>query len=744
MSQILQLGSTLQGGKYIIKKVLGQGGFGITYLAEHDLLGTKVAIKEFFMKDFCNRDETTSQVSIGTESSREQVSKFREKFLKEARNIAMLHHPNIVRISDVFEENGTAYYVMDYCEGGSLSELIKLHPAGLGEALALKYIRQVASALEQIHTQKMNHLDVKPANILLDAQGNAVLIDFGLSKQYDATGSQTSTTPVGISHGYAPMEQYKQGGVSEFSPATDIYSLGATLYKLITGQTPPEAQMLLEEELPAFAATPSVSNAIRKAMQVRRSDRPQTIAEWVKLLDVNIRTTSNVSTGNSSSQTINNSNQSDDEATLVAPKSGWQEEEEARQLDFQEKMKRAQEEAARKAAEEARKQAETEARRKAEEEARKKEELRQYEEDRKRQVEARRREEESRRVEEEGKKKSKNKTFFFAIGIVAVIAIIIAVIPTTSNYEKAIDSFNSNNPEQGLDYLRKAIAQGDAEASNYLGWCYETGLGVDADPEKAFNNYRISSERGSLYGMVSLGGCYLVGLGTKIDYQKALGLFNAAAIQGNEIALLRLGWLYYSGRIVDQDFKKAKEYFSSAVEHGDEQSKDFLLAIDQLTGNENGHEWVDLGLPSKTKWATCNVGANSSLSLGSFFFFDKNENKNNTVDPVPEQWGKKWRSPSNNDFEELVNNCNIYKLGAGYLVVSKINNNSIFLPGFEMDLPDGGKYLQVDYWSNEFYDNEKVYALAIMGPNPNNEILWYADYREKQNTCPIRPVLVNK
>lgn len=282
--QTLPTGASLQGGKYVIKEILGQGGFGITYLAEHNLMGTDVAIKEFFMKELCNRDESTSHVTIGTEGGREQVDRFKEKFLKEARNIAQLHHPNIVRISDVFEENNTAYYVMDYCARGSVADLLKTHPAGLDEVTALTYIHQIALALQHIHERNMNHLDVKPANIMLNAEGHAVLIDFGLSKQYDDSGNQTSTTPVGISHGYAPIEQYKQGGVSEFSPATDIYALGATLYKLITGQTPPDAQALIEANLPVINASPMIANAIRMAMQVKRADRPQTVAAWLQML----------------------------------------------------------------------------------------------------------------------------------------------------------------------------------------------------------------------------------------------------------------------------------------------------------------------------------------------------------------------------------------------------------------------------------------------------------------------------
>lgn len=284
--QTLQQGITLQGGKYIIKKVLGQGGFGITYLAEHDLLGTNVAIKEFFMKDLNNRDEETLQVSTFSGNRCESVERFKAKFLKEARNIFQLNHPNIISILDIFEENGTAYYVMEYCKSGSLSDLLKQYPQGLPEDKSVKYIREVASAVAYIHEKKMNHLDIKPANIVINSKGEAILIDFGLSKQYDAeTREQTSTTPVGISEGYAPLEQYNKGGVGEFSPSTDIYALGATLYKLITGQTPPSASVVNEEGLPDFKASPKIKKTILAAMHSRRADRPQTVKEWLAILE---------------------------------------------------------------------------------------------------------------------------------------------------------------------------------------------------------------------------------------------------------------------------------------------------------------------------------------------------------------------------------------------------------------------------------------------------------------------------
>ena len=239
----LKTNAVLQNGKYRIEGVLGQGGFGITYLASQVALNRKVTIKEFFMKELCNRDEQTSQVSVPSMGSVDTVARFRAKFVKEAQTIAALNNPHIIHIHDIFEENGTAYYVMDYLSGGSLSDLVQRNGV-LAEATALGYIRQVADALSYIHARNINHLDIKPSNVLIDGNGNAVVIDFGLSKRYDETGSQTSTTPVGISHGFAPLEQYQPGGVSTFSPTTDIYSLGATLYKLLSGQTPPNATAL--------------------------------------------------------------------------------------------------------------------------------------------------------------------------------------------------------------------------------------------------------------------------------------------------------------------------------------------------------------------------------------------------------------------------------------------------------------------------------------------------------------------
>ena len=283
----LKKGTYLQGEKYRVISTLGQGGFGITYLAEQVLAKRMVCIKEFFPKEYYNRDADSLHVTLGSQGSAKMMNAYKAKFIKEAQTIANLNHPNIIRIFDVFEENNTAYYAMEYIEGESLNKLVKREGA-LAEDVAMKYISDVASALRYIHERNIMHLDVKPANIMLRKEDNcAVLIDFGLSKQYDNAGEQTSTTPVGISHGYAPMEQYQVGGVSTFSPVTDIYSLGATLYYLVIGRVPAEAATIGEEgigELPAHLST-RVRNVIMQTMSYWRKDRPQSIEAVMALLE---------------------------------------------------------------------------------------------------------------------------------------------------------------------------------------------------------------------------------------------------------------------------------------------------------------------------------------------------------------------------------------------------------------------------------------------------------------------------
>ena len=285
----LSKNTSLQGGRYSIIESIGKGGFGITYLATQKGLERTVVIKEFFMSDYCARERDTLRVTFGTDSSRGMIERFREKFVKEARNIAAFDHPNIVRVIDVFEENNTAYYVMEYHSAGSLGSLVDNRGA-LNEDDALYYIRQVASALKYVHSRKMMHLDVKPDNILVNSRGEAVLIDFGLSKRYDEKGKATSTTPIGISHGYAPMEQYNPAGVGEFSPATDVYSLGATLFTLLTGEMPPPALQLVDSRcLQGVLAEKNVSDAVAetviKSMSFMKEARPQSIAEFLSMLD---------------------------------------------------------------------------------------------------------------------------------------------------------------------------------------------------------------------------------------------------------------------------------------------------------------------------------------------------------------------------------------------------------------------------------------------------------------------------
>ena len=300
----LKQGCTLQGGKYRIESVLGQGSFGISYLAttrvkmqtaisgslgrlvQDQEVEIKVCIKEFFMKKVNNRGEDGSSVE-GTSNT--LYTNYRKRFRKEAENLSRLDHKNIVKVLEVFDENGTTYYVMQFVEGETLDDYIKRQRQGhLEDDDAKRVILEVAQALQYMHQKRMLHLDMKPNNIMRGTDGTEYIIDFGLSKQYDEKGEPESSTAIGLgTPGYAPTEQADYIPNGSFPSTIDIYALGATLYKMLTGKTPPSANEVLNNGLPARPAhvTSSMWNVVEHAMQPRRKDRPQNIAEFLALLD---------------------------------------------------------------------------------------------------------------------------------------------------------------------------------------------------------------------------------------------------------------------------------------------------------------------------------------------------------------------------------------------------------------------------------------------------------------------------
>lgn len=282
---------------YKITSVLGQGTFGITYRAKVEMrgaLGTLdsnmyVAIKEFFMKEVNGRDNTS--VTSGSTSRDGLFEYYREKFEREARNLSTLQHKNIVRVLESFQANGTVYYAMEYISGQSLDSVIIKSPHHcLDAATALGYTQQLGSALSFMHSKGMLHLDVKPANAMVKDDGTVVLIDFGLSKQYAANGEPESSTKVGAgTPGYAPLEQasYREG--KGFPTMMDVYALGGTLYKMLTGQRPPEASEILNDgfpigEMKQHGVPPQVAACVRKAMAPLKKDRYKTIDQLLNAL----------------------------------------------------------------------------------------------------------------------------------------------------------------------------------------------------------------------------------------------------------------------------------------------------------------------------------------------------------------------------------------------------------------------------------------------------------------------------
>lgn len=289
MKTDLSSGITLKGSAYIyrIERTLGSGTFGITYLATilsgAGALDGKVhvCIKEFFMHDVNGREG--SAVTASTKNG--LWNDYRKKFEREARRLAAIKHPGVVQVLEAFNQNNTSYYSMEYLGGGSLDGYIK-KKGHLTEPEALRLFKHVTDAMSYLHAQHMLHLDLKPGNIMMKDDGTTAIIDFGLAKQFDSNGNPESSSTIGAgTPGYAPIEQAHYNGENRTAfPATmDVYALGATLFKMLTGQRPPEASQVLNDGLPTnelrrYGVTERTVSAIEHAMEPMVARRTPTVA----------------------------------------------------------------------------------------------------------------------------------------------------------------------------------------------------------------------------------------------------------------------------------------------------------------------------------------------------------------------------------------------------------------------------------------------------------------------------------
>ena len=282
----LRPGSRLA-GKYLVGYSLGEGGFGITYIGRDTTLDTRVAVKEFFPSGYSNRNSRISpEVTVSSQKQREVFDKGKERFLFEARSIAKFgSEPGIVNVRDYFEENGTAYIIMDYLDGMDLSRYLKAYGVMPAEQ-AFRIMLPVMRSLRRIHESGIIHRDISPDNIVYLKDGSLVLTDFGSARYFANIGTEMSVL---LKQGYAPEEQYRRSGKQ--GPWTDVYGLCATIYRMITGAVPVDAlDRMYEDTLAAPSRmgadiSPALERVLMYGLAVNSADRCQDMEELIGLVN---------------------------------------------------------------------------------------------------------------------------------------------------------------------------------------------------------------------------------------------------------------------------------------------------------------------------------------------------------------------------------------------------------------------------------------------------------------------------
>ena len=495
---------------YTIKDVLGHGGFGITYLAYDQNLDHDVAIKEYMPAELSMRDPEHHSIHPLSDRKKSRYEWGLERFIAEARTIGRFKHPNIVRVRNVFEENNTAYMVMDYETGESLQDILTRKKI-LNQEELISAIFPIIDGVKSIHASGFIHRDIKPANIFVRVDGEPVLLDFGSARKAVSKHKRTLTSL--FSKGYAPIEQYESSDDNDTQgPWTDIYSLGATMYRCISGMAPADAvdrssaiihtgndTYVSAIEIGEGRYSKSLLEAIDFALQFKRDERPSDIAEWEIGLENLTHAMSDITIQNSILE-VENKNR-----FMTAKKA-------AKEGDIKAQA-----------------------------------ELAYY------------------YVRGVGTEKDDSMAFNWYFNAAQQNNV-------NSQYNLGVMYAKGRGVKQNFSeafrWYKKAAEQGDSAAQATIGMMYEKGIGTDRNIQEAINYYRLAAEQNNVNAQYTLGSWYAKGTGVEKNYQTAFEWFQKAAEQNHINAQLNLGYFYGKGKGVERDDEKAFEWFERAAEQG--------------------------------------------------------------------------------------------------------------------------------------------------------------------------------
>ena len=512
---------------YKVIKVLGHGGFGITYLVEGVVrvgnipVTVRFALKEHFINTMCSRDPQSQRVVVSSATGQQEVSRSLSAFISEAQRLQKLgiSHSNIVKVNEVFEANNTAYFVMEYLDGGSLADYVQGR-GRLSFAEMSALMEPVCNSVAMLHRNSVAHYDIKPQNIMLvnrKGQLSPVLIDFGLAKHYDGQGNATSSiAAAGYTPGYAPMEQY--AGFTTFHPTADVYALGATILFCLTGHAPAPAQELnlddVRNELTALNLSANVVNALLSALEFRSKDRPANAGAFAAA----------IFDGNFSATPV----KMPPKPQVITP-SGKPTEVISAPTSPRKPLKTI--------------------------------------------------------LIITGVILALILGYFvISPGVLSTReeprAELESDLTAEQMYQKGKEYFDKKQYSEAVPWYRKAAEQGYAEAQYWLGMCYYCGAGVTEDKTQAAAWYRKAAEQGYAEAQSWLGGCYEHGWGVTKDETHAVTWYRKAAEQGYAAAQFDLGNCYENGKGVTQNKSEALYWYRKAAAQGYSCAKDYVQHLE--------------------------------------------------------------------------------------------------------------------------------------------------------------------